>query len=66
MFYKIIYMHILVHIYVSYAILNNIFVYFGRISRSTEQDYQLVVLEQRGNCVAEHLNTTIRTFDSLK
>jgi hypothetical protein len=40
-------MHILVHIYMShiyvlYAILNNIFAYLDRISRSTAQGYQLV------------------------
>jgi hypothetical protein len=28
-------MHILVHIYVSYAMLNNMFTHFSRISRST-------------------------------
>jgi hypothetical protein len=48
MFYEIIYLHILVHIYVShvyesYSMLNNIFVQLGRISRSTARGYQLVI-----------------------
>jgi hypothetical protein len=42
MFCKIIYMHILVHIYMLCAILNNIFTYLDRISRGTARGYQLV------------------------
>jgi hypothetical protein len=35
-------MHILVDIYVSYAMLNNIFSHFDRITRSTAWGYQQV------------------------
>jgi hypothetical protein len=35
-------MHILVHIYVSYAMLNNIFTHLNRISHNTVRDYKLV------------------------
>jgi hypothetical protein len=35
-------MHILMHIYVSYAMLNNIFAHLFRISRNTTHSYQLV------------------------
>jgi hypothetical protein len=35
-------MHILELIYVSYAILNNIFIHLDRISSNMVQDYQLV------------------------
>jgi hypothetical protein len=44
MFYEIIYMHILVHIYVLYDMLNNIFAHLVRISNSTTSGYQLVML----------------------
>jgi hypothetical protein len=37
-------MHILVHIYVSYAMLNNIFIYLDRISSSITRGYQLVIV----------------------
>ncbi len=43
-FCEIIYMHILVHIYVSYAMLNNIFAHLDRISHSSARGYQLVYL----------------------
>jgi hypothetical protein len=36
-------MHILVYIYVSYAMLNNIFTHFGRISYNTARGYQLII-----------------------
>jgi hypothetical protein len=42
-FCEIIYMHILVHIYVSYAMLNNSFAHLDKISRSIMRDYQLVI-----------------------
>jgi hypothetical protein len=48
-FYEIIYIHILVHIYVSYAMLNNIFLHLGRISRNTVQDYQIIIIIIRHN-----------------
>jgi hypothetical protein len=37
-------MHILVNIYLSYAMLNNIFVHLDTISRSTTRGYHLVKL----------------------
>jgi hypothetical protein len=37
-------MHILVYIYVSYTILNNIFIHLDRISHDIAQGYKLVVL----------------------
>jgi hypothetical protein len=37
-------MHILVHIFVSYAMLNNIFAHLNRISRNIARGYQLVYI----------------------
>jgi hypothetical protein len=36
-------MHVLVHIYASYAMLNNIFAHLNRISYNTARGYQLVI-----------------------
>jgi hypothetical protein len=36
-------MHILVHIYVSYAMLNNSFAHLGKISHNIILDYQLII-----------------------
>jgi hypothetical protein len=47
MFFKIIYMHILVHIYVSYTILNNFIAHLDRISHNIASDYKLVLLYVR-------------------
>jgi hypothetical protein len=44
MFCEIIYVHILVHIYVLYDILNNIFTHLSRISRNIMRSYQLLTL----------------------
>jgi hypothetical protein len=38
-------MDILVYIYVSYAMLNNIFAHLDRISHSTAEGYQLVIVK---------------------
>jgi hypothetical protein len=41
-------MHILVHIYVLYAMLNNSFIHLGKISRSIVRGYQLVTYNSTG------------------
>jgi hypothetical protein len=43
-------MHILVYIYESYAMLNNIFTHFGRISYNTARGYQLIINYKAQTC----------------
>jgi hypothetical protein len=44
-------MHILVHIYVSYAMLNNIFAHLNKISHSTTRGYKVLFGVQKGHTV---------------
>jgi hypothetical protein len=55
MFCEIIYMHILMHIYVSYFILNNIFTHLSRIFRSITRGYQLVTPCTRSTTLSIHI-----------
>jgi hypothetical protein len=48
----------MLHIYVSYAILNNIYLYLDRISYNTVQSYQLVRIESV-------LHVDIRTYSLI-